>query len=64
MIKQTTLRSRGFRLAKLAGPITRLSNDKPFTVNDKPARFKSHEYVFNMRGWYDGPIPREIRVIQ
>ena len=62
MVNQNTLRSKGFRLVKLGGPITMLSNDKPFTVNGKAARFKNHEYVFNMRGWWDGPIPRDIEV--
>jgi len=64
VIKQSTLRSRGFRLVKLGGPITQLSHDKPFTVNGKPARSTHGEYRFNMRGWYYGDIPRDIEAIK
>ena len=64
-VKQSTLRSRGFRIVKLGGPITQLSHDRAFTVNGKPARFvNGWQYRFNVRGWYDNAIPRDIQVIK
>lgn len=58
-----TLRSKGFSIVQLAGPITHLVHKKPFTVNEKPARQVADRYEFNIRGWYDRTIPRTIEII-
>ena len=64
MVKQSTLRSRGFRLVKVGGPKTLLSNDKPFTVNGKAANYRNGEYRINLLNWFYGDIDRDIELIQ
>ena len=63
MIKLSTLRSRGFSIVQLAGPVTQLTHNTCFTVNGKAARFVSGQYEFNVRDWYDKEIPREIVLV-
>lgn len=62
-MKINTLRSKGFSITKLAGPITHLVHKEAFTVNDKPARQVADRFEFNVRGWYEKEIPREIKII-
>lgn len=60
----STLRAKGFSVVKMAGPATELTHKSFFTVDGKAARQTSSGYRFNLRGWYDKDIPREIMIME
>jgi hypothetical protein len=58
-----TMRSWGFSVVKLAGPVTQLTHSKEFTVNGKPSRPWAGRFQFNVKGWHSGKLNREIKFV-
>ena len=55
------MRSAGFSVVTVGGPVTLLSHARPFTVNGRPAMQVAGRYEFRCKGWpQNGRLAREV----